>query len=278
MRAPAWRATALALVVACLAGAIAAAAGIVAPTTSVAPAGRAYLLTRDGKLLQALNADAPLPPASLTKLLTALVVLDARWDPNAWLRVSATAAAAEPSRLDLRIGDEIKAGDALVGMLVHSANDACLLLVEHAAASQAEFLRLMNQRARALGMQASHFGSPCGFDAADQYASANDLLRLGLQAWDHPLIRYIATLREATIRTRAGRNLHFLTTNALLGRLDGVLGLKTGYTARAGECLIAVAERDGHRVWLVMLGADDRWWSAHRLIDAALAGPSEPPR
>jgi D-alanyl-D-alanine carboxypeptidase (penicillin-binding protein 5/6) len=200
-----------------------------------------------------------------------LVVLDSHWSPDEWLHVSAAAAAAEPSRIGLRAGESVHAGDALVAMLVHSANDACAVLVEHAAASQSEFLQRMNQRAQALGMKASHFSSPCGFDASEQYSTAHDLLLLGTAAWQDPLLRYIGGLHDATIHTRAGRALQFQTTNALLGRLDGVVGLKTGFTAGAGQCLIAVAERGSHVVWLVMLGANDRWWGAHRMITAALA-------
>lgn len=254
-----------------LAGAALLAAGV-----AHAASRESYVLTLDGQVLGAEEPDLARAPASLTKLLTALVVLDAGVPPERWLTASARVAASKPSRLGLRSGESLRAEDALTAMLVHSANDACELLVEHTTPTLGQFVERMNRKARMLGMSASHFSSPCGFDAPDQFATAKDLLRLAQAVWAIPDIRRIASLRDASVRTRAGRVLHFRTTNALLGRLDGVVGLKTGFTSAAGTCLVAVAERGDHRVWLVMLGAQDRWWSAHRLISAALAGSGAP--
>jgi D-alanyl-D-alanine carboxypeptidase (penicillin-binding protein 5/6) len=155
---------------------------------------------------------------------------------------------------------------------VHSANDACLLLVASVRGGRPAFIARMNQRAAALGMQHSHFADPCGFDAPGQYATAEDLLRLAQAAWQLPAVRAAAGLSAGSVRTRAGRELRFTSSNALLGRVPGVIGLKTGYTQQAGPCVIAVAQRDGHLLWLVLLGATDRWWRADALIRAALAG------
>jgi len=236
------------------------------PTAAVA-----YAAVVDGGLLWGRNLDLHRAPASLTKLLTALVLLDSDWQPDAVLPVSRTAAHITHPRVGFHTGDTVRAEDALTAMLMHSANDACLVLVEHAAPSLDAFAQRMNARAEQLGMRDSHFVHPCGFDADGQYSTVNDLLRLARAAHADPRIAQIVAQEQASISTGKGRVLPFHNTNQLLGRLDGVLGLKTGYTAQAGRCLIAVAEQSGHRVWLVLLDAHQRWRAAHRIITDAFA-------
>ena len=240
----------------------------------------AYAAVVDGGLLWGRNLDMHRAPASLTKLLTALVVLDSNWQPEAVLPVSHAAAHITHPRVGLHTGDTIRADDALTAMLMHSANDACLVLVEHAAPSMPAFAQRMNARAEQLGMHDSHFVHPCGFDAEGQYSTVNDLLLLARAAHSDPRIAQIVSQREAAISTGKDRVLTFHNTNQLLGRLEGVMGLKTGYTAQAGHCLIAVAEQSGHRVWLVLLDAQQRWRSAHRIITDAFAAvaPGAPVR
>jgi serine-type D-Ala-D-Ala carboxypeptidase (penicillin-binding protein 5/6) len=234
----------------------------------------AYAAVLDGELLWGSNIDVRRAPASLTKLLTALVVLDSDWQPDAMLSVSHDAAHTKRPRVGLRTGESIRADEALTAMLMHSANDACLVLAEHAAGSLDAFAARMNARAAELGMQDSHFVHPCGFDAEGQYSTVTDLLRLAKAAHADPRIAQITAQEEATISTASGRTLAFRNTNQLLGRLDGVVGLKTGYTSQAGHCLIAVAEQSGHRVWLVLLDSHRRWWTAHRIITDAFAAAS----
>ena len=234
-------------------------------------AASAYAAVLDGELLWGSNVDVRRAPASLTKLLTALVVLDSDWQPNALLSVSHDAAHTTRPRVGLHTGESIRANEALAAMLMHSANDACLVLAEHAAGSLDAFAARMNARAAELGMRDSHFVHPCGFDAEGQYSTVNDLLRLAKAAHADPRIAQIAAQEQATVSTASGRRLAFKNTNQLLGRLDGVLGLKTGYTSHAGHCLIAVAEQSGHRVWLVLLDSHRRWWTAHRIITDAFA-------
>lgn len=234
-------------------------------------AAAAYATVLDGELLWGRNLDAHRAPASLTKLLTALVLLDGDWQPDALLPVSHAAAHVERQRLGLRSGERVRAEDALTAMLVHSANDACMVLVEHAAPSLAEFADRMNARAAQLGMHDSHFVHPCGFDADGQYSTVSDLLRLAKAAHADPRIAKIVAEQRTTISTASGRRLTMNNTNQLLGHLPGVVGLKTGYTAQAGRCLIALAEQSGHRVWLVLLDSHRRWSTAHRLITAAFA-------
>jgi serine-type D-Ala-D-Ala carboxypeptidase (penicillin-binding protein 5/6) len=234
----------------------------------------AYAAVLDGEMLWSSNLDMRRAPASLTKLLTALVLLESDWQPDALLSVSHDAAHTTRPRVGLRTGESVRADEALTAMLMHSANDACMVLAEHAAGSLEAFAARMNARAAQLGMQDSHFVHPCGFDAEGQYSTVNDLLRLAKAAHANPRIAQITAQEEATISTASGRQLAFRNTNQLLGRLDGVVGMKTGYTQQAGHCLIAVAEQSGHRVWLVLLDSHRRWWTAHRIITDAFAAAS----
>lgn len=239
-------------------------------------AAAAYATVVDGDLLWGRNLDAHRAPASLTKLLTALVLLDSNWNPDAVLTVSRDAAHTTPSRVGLHTGDRVRAQDALVAMLMHSANDACLVLVENSSPSLAAFAARMNARAAELGMHDSHFVHPCGYDEPGQYSTVNDLLRLAKAAHANPRIAAIVSQEHASIVAesesgRRVRHLSFRSTNHLLGEMPGVLGLKTGYTAQAGRCLIALAEQSGHRVWLVLLDSRQRWWVAHHLLLAAFA-------
>jgi D-alanyl-D-alanine carboxypeptidase (penicillin-binding protein 5/6) len=249
---------------------------LVLPLRAEAPdpyphAARSYLLVRDQQVLWQREPTLPLQPASLTKLLTALVVLDSEWNPERWLTVSAHAADVPPSRLGLKAGEQITAGAAMAAMLIRSANDACRVLVESAASDVATFRSRMKAQAAQLGMTSSNFIDPCGFDAPGQYSTATDLLKLARAARAIPLMAHLAALPEAQLTTRAGRVIKFHNTNALLGRLPGASGLKTGNTSQAGQCLIAYVRRDDHEVWLVMLGATQRWWLAHGMIDDAFA-------
>ena len=107
--------------------------------------------------------------------------------------------------------------------------------------------------------------------AAGQHSTVTDLLKLAQAARAVPVIAHLAALPEAQLTTRAGRSIKFTSTNALLGRLAGTEGLKTGNTSQAGQCLIAYVRRQDHEIWLVMLGGTQRWWLAHGMIDDAFA-------
>lgn len=232
----------------------------------------AYAAMVDGELLWGRNLDTHRSPASLTKLLTALVVLDSpEWSPDTVLDVSRQAATIQRTRVGLKSGDSVRAGDALLAMLVHSANDACMVLAEHYARDLPTFVARMNARAAQMGLANSHFAQPCGLDAAGQYSTARDLLVLAQTAHADPRIATIVSTEEATISTAAGRELTFRNTNHLLGVMDGVVGLKTGFTASAGRCVIVVAQQDGHKAYVVLLNSRQRWGAARRMLTDAFA-------
>jgi D-alanyl-D-alanine carboxypeptidase (penicillin-binding protein 5/6) len=135
----------------------------------------------------------------------------------------------------------------------------------------------MNERARKLGMSASHFVNPCGLDAPGQYSTVRDLLLLAQAAYEHPQIAAAVAQRSASVDTVSGRRLHFENGNLLLSQMDGVIGMKSGFTTAAGRCLIALARRGTHQVWLVMLDAPQRWSVASGILFEAfdLAAQSE---
>ena len=235
-------------------------------------AATAYVLAVGDAVKWARAADRPLPPASLTKLMTAVVLLESRWDPAALVTVSPRAAGAGGARAGLAAREQLTAGSLLAAMLVRSANDACLALAEHHSGSVERFVERMNERAQRLALTGTHFENPCGLDAPGHLSTASDLLPLGRFAAKFPSVAALAATPGLTIETRAGRRIALRTTNALLGRLPGAMGLKSGYTAQAGRCALVHAQRDGIDVWLVLLDAHDRWWTAAALVEDAFHG------
>ena len=232
-------------------------------------AATAYRVEINGEPVWERQASRRLPPASLTKLMTALLVLD-DYRPQAVVTISRTAAAETGSRLGLRGGDSFRIEDLLAAALLHSANDACRALAEHVAGSEARFVQRMNRRARELGMKDTHFSNACGHDAPGHYSSARDLALLATESLKHRALPELTARQQLKIAAlNAPREYHFTNKNALIGRYRGALGLKTGYTPKAGKCLIAYAERDQARVLLVMLHGGDRWWDAADILDIA---------
>ena len=231
----------------------------------------AYALAIDDELLWGHNINARHAPASLVKLLAALTLLDSDWKPDALIPITEHASRATRPRVGLRAGDKVRAEDALTAMLVQSANDACLALVEHAGPGLEAFAAKMNARAVSLGMRDTRVGHPCGFDAEGQHSTVKDLMLLARAAHADPRVSNVVGRQTGTLRTAAGMQLSYNSTNQLLGRLDGVVGMKTGYTAEAGDCVVALAEQAGHRVWLVLLDSRQRWFAAHRILSDGLA-------
>jgi D-alanyl-D-alanine carboxypeptidase len=232
-------------------------------------AAASHLMVMDGQVVSAHQPDAALPAGSLVKLLTALVLLERDFDGERWIPVTARAAGVEPSKIGLRTGESLRAGAALGAMLIRSANDACLTLVDNSGLSPGGFIEQMNRTAQGLGLAHSHFADPCGFDSRGQFSTAQDLLELAQAAESHPLIAQIVASPSASVVTRGGRRIDFESTNKLLGRLPGTLGTKAGHTRLARECLIARVQRGSHDLWLVMLGSDERWLLAHGMIERA---------
>ena len=244
-------------------------AAMAAATDSFPQLAEAYLVQIGERVLWASHADKRLPPASLTKVMTALLVLE-DYKPAHIVTISKAAAQATGSRIRLKAGDKLPVEALLAATLIASANDACAALAEANAGSNEAFVAKMNERALALGLTNTHFSNPCGFDGPGHYSSANDLARIARAALAHPEFADLVARPEADISTTDGkRRFQFRNKNALIGTYAPAIGVKTGYTAKAGTCLIALAQKNDARVLLVMLNAKRRWWDAIGIIENA---------
>ncbi|MDQ4081393.1 MAG: D-alanyl-D-alanine carboxypeptidase [Actinomycetota bacterium] len=207
-----------------------------------------------GEVLYSRNASRRLPPASITKLMTALVAVD-RAKPQATVAVSPVATSVGESSVDLRAGERLPLRDLLAAALVQSANDAAYAIAAHVGRGNVRaFVRLMNARARLLGLAETRFVRPDGLDTPGHYSSARDVLALARAAMQKPLLRRLVRLRSARI---AGGRVLF-SWNDLLASFPGLVGVKTGHTSGAGWCQVALARRDGVPIYAVILGSPSR--------------------
>ncbi len=230
-----------------------------------------YLVAIDGKTAWARRPDSRLPPASLTKVMTALLAIE-RGRLDEVVTVSRAAAAETGTRLGLAPGDRMRAAELLAATLLVSANDAARALAEHVAGSETRFVEQMNARAAALGMRDTHFANATGHDHKGHYATARDLALLAEAALKDAVFSELAAVVRMTVRTAdRTRTFRLENKNEMVGRYRGVVGVKTGYTQAAGPCLIALAERGRTRVLLVMLNAPNRWWDGVAMLDSAFA-------
>jgi D-alanyl-D-alanine carboxypeptidase (penicillin-binding protein 5/6) len=225
---------------------------------------------RSGRVLYEHESEKRLSPASLTKIMSALVILEqGRLDDQA--TVSKNAARAPKTHLRLKAGEVFRLEDLLKAMLIVSANDACLAAVEHVGGDEQQFVDLMNLKAAALGLTDTHFSNACGFDAPEHYSTAEDLARLSEVALQNPVFRELVREEREIITPIMGHRAYVLhNTNRLLGRIPGVEGVKTGFTSKAGRCLIAKVSKNGSDLLLVILNSNRRWNTAKSLIDYGL--------
>ena len=242
---------------------------------------RAYLVQVGDADRWGMGVATPLPVASLAKMMTALLVDEALQRGDADVVVSRAAAAARGARLGLREDERMRASALLAAMLIASANDACRALAEWQDGSERAFVARMNARAAQWGLAGTHFVNACGFDAPAQHSTVRDLLALARRVLAQPALAALVARESMSVATANDRRFTLHATNALLGRVPGVIGVKTGFTNAAGRCLVVVAERDGRRVYAALLGAGDRWWDAAAMLERAFDAPradSEPAR
>jgi serine-type D-Ala-D-Ala carboxypeptidase (penicillin-binding protein 5/6) len=219
---------------------------------------------KSGRVLLEKDATRRLPPASLTKLMTALVALEAS-SLEQVVRVDRRALVHQSS-LKLHAGEQFLLRDLLTAMLVTSANDACEAVAWHVGGDAEKFVAMMNERTRTLGLKNTHFANACGFDAPGHYSTAADLAKLTEQALQVPAISMMVRTVTRNIASVDGtRQISLHSTNEMLLDPD-VTGVKTGYTSKAGRCLIASMFKDGHQLLLVGLNVRDRWEQAPRLL------------
>ncbi len=219
-------------------------------------------------ILYSYNPDLTLAPASLTKLMTALVAID-HYSLNSVLEVKNEDRAIGQT-INLIAGEKLTFKDLLSGLLIHSGNDAALALADNFPGGYQEFVRAMNAKAKSIHMDNTVFKNPSGIDQYGHVSTPRDIAILASQALASSTIAEIVQTKSLTISDISGQQLHSLeTTNKLLGSVAGLKGLKTGFTAQAGECLVSYVERGDQKVIVVVLGSSDRFGESERLINWA---------
>lgn len=223
-----------------------------------------------GEVIMDIRSDRRRPPASLTKIMSALVIIKSG---KLHERVTITREAARTRKVRLRVreGDVFYLKDLLKAMLIKSSNDVCTAAAIHVGGSVDDFVDGMNQLVALFRLQNTHFANPCGFDAPEQYSTAHDLATLAEIALGNPVFQSIVSTTSTTITSLKYQREYVLrNSNRLLHYFPGVQGVKTGFTSQAGRCLIVSVRHKGKELLLVLLHARPRWRTATKLINYGL--------
>ncbi|MGC5324478.1 D-alanyl-D-alanine carboxypeptidase family protein [Brevibacillus sp. SYSU BS000544] len=230
---------------------------------NIAPnAKSAVLLEMDsGTILYEKNANEKLPPASITKVMTLLLIMEAIERGELKLtdkvRTSERAASMGGSQIFLQPGEEMTVDDMIKGISIASGNDASVAMAEHIGGTEESFVAKMNERAKQLDMKNTHFVNSNGLPAPNHYSSAMDIAIMSRELLKHDLItKYTGTYQDY-LRKDSSNPFWLVNTNKLVRFYEGVDGLKTGYTSEAKYCLTATAKRNNMRVVTVVLGEPD---------------------
>lgn len=211
------------------------------------------------------NPDLPLLPASTTKIVTALVAMD-NYSPNTVVTINNIEKIGQS--MNLVTGEEISVDSLLRGLLIASANDAAEALAHDFPGGRSAFIQKMNKKAEDLNLENTYFINPSGLDAIGHISTASDLVRVSEVAMELPYFAEIVGTKETLVSSVDGNFKHNLVNiNELLGQVDGVLGVKTGWTENARENLVTYIERDGRRLMLAVLGSQDRFGETKELIE-----------
>lgn len=218
-----------------------------------------------GVILYQRNENEELSPASTTKILTALVVLD-HYNLDDILTVKS--ASSDGSLIGLFPGEQLTAENLLYGLLIQSGNDAAITLAENYPGGMTKFVEAMNLKAKKLHLDRSSFANPVGYDDPNQKMTGTDLARLAMVALTNKTMAKMVAIPEITISDVTHTYFYPLkNVNKLLGKIPGVGGIKTGWTEEAGQNLVTLIERDGHKVIIVVLHSQDRFGDTTQLIN-----------
>ena len=212
-----------------------------------------------GRVLYEKQADQQMLIASTTKIMTALIVCE-QCNVLDRVRIPKVAVGIEGSSMYLREGEVLTVQELLYGLMLHSGNDAAVALAVYCGGTVEGFAQLMNDKARLLGMENTHFVNPNGLDAPGHYSTARDMATLAAFAMDNPIFAQTVATKTVTAAGRALRN-----HNKLLWQVQGADGVKTGYTKAAGRILVSSATRQGR--WLIAVTmSDPNDWQDHKLL------------
>ncbi len=248
------------------------------PRHTVITAKAAILIDdQTGEVLWQHNPDLPLPPASTTKIVTALLALQSgRLEES--LDVTREAAQAPPSKISLRPGWKMRLRDLVYAVLLNSANDAAVVIAEGLSGSVRDFAERMNAHARALGATNTHFVNPNGLPADDHYSTARDLATMFRYGMRNPIFERIVGTKTTWVTPSAGsrRQIALRNHNRLLGNYRIHVVGKTGWTIAAKKCFVGAATADGREVVVAVLGSRDLWGDLKRLLEFAFDGGPAP--
>jgi D-alanyl-D-alanine carboxypeptidase (penicillin-binding protein 5/6) len=228
---------------------------------------KAYVLmdTTTGRILEGKNEDEKRAMASTTKIMTAIIALE-KGDLASIVEVSKKAASIRGSSFHLSRGEKIPLETMLYGLLLCSGNDAAVAIAEHIGESQENFVQMMNQKAIEIGALNTNFKNPHGLDEPNHFTTTKDLAIIARYALDIPKFREIVGSREKLI-TRGDKTGTIYNTNKLLWSFENATGIKTGYTGKAGRCLVASAYKNGFELISVVLGSPSNFNSSYKLLN-----------
>lgn len=215
-----------------------------------------------GRVIYEQNAHDRRLIASTTKLMTALVALESGVELSREITVSPRWVGVEGSSIYLREGEKLTLETLLYGMLLRSGNDAALAVAEVCGGSEEAFVARMNEKAAELGMVDSHFANPSGLNDEEHYSTAYDMALLARACLENELLREMVSTRSISLEGRS-----FTNHNKLLWQYQGCIGLKTGYTEKAGRTLVSAAEREGMTLICVTLSDPNDWADHAALFD-----------
>ncbi len=228
-----------------------------------------------GIILAAKNIDEKLPPASLTKIMTAVIVLEHFSDNDV---VTVNKVENYGQIIGLREGEQITVKNLLYGLLIYSGNDAAYALADFYPGGRSSFVAAMNKKAISLGMKNTHFMNPNGQYDPRHYSTAMDLARLTMYAWRLSEFRAIVDHKEQSICDVSGQDCHtFTSTNELLSVFPGTVGVKTGWLEEAQGCFVGFFNEGDRQLLSVVLGSEDRFRDTQDLVGWGLANFSYQP-
>ncbi|TMW73678.1 D-alanyl-D-alanine carboxypeptidase family protein [Alteribacter natronophilus] len=242
-------------------------------------AGSAILIERDtGEIMFEKNSNEQLPPASMTKIMTMLLIMEAVDNGSITMdekvRTSERAASMGGSQIFLEPGEEMTVEEMLKGIAIASGNDASVAMAEHLAGSEDEFVNMMNEKAKELGLKDTNFVNSNGLPAAEHYTTAHDMAMMSRELLKYEKITEYTSLYEDYLREDSDRKFWLVNTNRLVKFYPGVDGLKTGFTREAKYCLTATANKNDMRVIAVVMGAStpkDRNRQITEMLDYAFS-------
>ena len=232
-------------------------------------AGSAFVFDADsGRVFYSKNADAKRAMASTTKIATAITVIDNCKDLDAEVKIDKRAVGIEGTSIYLREGEVLTVRELLYGLMLRSGNDAAVALAIYTAGSVDEFATLMNKTAEKAGAENTNFANPHGLDNENHYTTARDLAKITAYALNNEDFAQIVSTKNIKIPSKEEGYRFLSNKNRLLSSLEGCIGVKTGYTSKAGRCLVSAAERDGLRVVCVVLNCGPMFEESAAMINA----------